>query len=250
MDDHRRYDEDEVRRIFDAATDAEATGRTAVPADGFTLAELQEIGAEVGISRELVTRAAQALAGGGEPGPPGAVGVAVAGETAFHRVLGFPLGLERAVHLPRMLTDEEWAQIVMDARRRFGAPGRVDGAGSLREWRNGNLHISLAPSGEGAVLSMGTRKGNAGPLAGVAGFFLAFATVLLVVMVLTGEIAAAGAIVAPAIIGSMALGALGVNLLGLPPWARRRAAQLEDIGALAQELAARPRGGGGELPPG
>ncbi len=261
MNDERRYDEDEVRRIFALATDEEASGGVepgsrAEPGtstgQGMTLAELEDIGQEVGIPSGLVARAARALDApeGGQVGPVRGRGPLEPAGAEFQRIVGLPVGVEHQVRLDRNLTDDEWAQLVMDVRRRFGAPGRLESAGAMREWRNGNLHVSLVPSGEGAVLSMGTRKGNAGPFAGIAGFFLTFATVLLVVMVLTGEIAEAGAIMAPAIIGAMALGALGVNVLGLPPWARRRAAQMEGIGELAQELAARPRGAGGELPPG
>jgi hypothetical protein len=260
MNDERRYDEDEVRRIFTLATDEEASGAAepGLPAEpststgrGMTLAELEEIGQEVGIAPALVARAARALdaPAEGQVRPARGAGALQSTGVELQRIMGLPVGVEHQVHLERNLTDDEWAQLVMDVRRRFGAPGRLESAGAFREWRNGNLHVSLAASGDGAVLSMGTRKGNAGPLAGVAGFFLTFATVLLVVMVLTGEIAEAGAIVAPAIIGSMALGALGVNVLRLPPWARRRAAQMEGIGELAQELAARPPAGGGELPP-
>jgi hypothetical protein len=242
MNDERRYDEDEVRRIFDTATEAEATGRALVPArDGLTLAEVQEIGSEVGIPPELISRAAEALevpATGGWTRTTGSGLPAEAG-AAYRRVFGFPLGVEREVHLPRSLTDDEWSRLVMDVRRLFSARGHVESVGPLREWRNGNLYVTVGPTHEGAVLSMGTRKGDARPLAALSAFLLTFATVLLVVMVLTGEIAAAGAIVTPAILGSVGLGLLGANALRLPPWARTRALQMEEVAARALQLTSR-----------
>jgi hypothetical protein len=86
---------------------------------------------------------------------------------------------------------------------------------------------------------MGTRKGDARPVAAASAFLLTFATVLLVVMVLTGEIAEAGAVVTPAVLGSVGLGLLGANALRLPPWARTRALQMEEISARALQLTSR-----------
>lgn len=237
MDDERRYSEDEVRRILELATRAEASARPDTPAaGGLTLADLREIAGEVGIPAPLVTRAAKELdrrdpgttTGGALAAPPGA--------RLHPRVLGLPLGAEHEVRLPRNPTDEEWGSLVLDLRRTFAAGGRAESVGSVREWRNGNLHVAVAPEGDGARMTMGTQKGSFRQMAVASSFLLTFAVVLLVVMVLTGEIAEAGAIGAPAILGGIGLGLLGVNAVALPSWAGRRARQFEEIGERALAL--------------
>lgn len=236
MDDERRYDEDEVRRILDLATRAEATARpTTAATGGLTLQDLQEIAGEVGIPAPLVTRAAAELDRHAPATTPGGA-LAARGARATPRILGLPLGVEHEVRLPRSLTDEEWGGLVLDLRKTFAAAGRADSMGSIREWRNGNLHVAVAPDGEGARLTMGTQKGSFRQMAVGASFLLTFAVVLLVVMILTGEVAEAGAIVAPAILGGIGLGLLGVNAAGLPPWAHKRARQFEEIGERALAL--------------
>ncbi|MEJ2503740.1 MAG: hypothetical protein P8177_10590 [Gemmatimonadota bacterium] len=56
----RRYTDEETAAIFERAAQAEVRGPTpaATPGEGRTLAELQAIGAEAGLSAELVARAA------------------------------------------------------------------------------------------------------------------------------------------------------------------------------------------------
>ena|SRR5712664_49430 len=66
----RRYDDKEIAAIFRAATEGAQSSPREVPRDeGLTLADLQAIGREVGISSEAVARAAHA-------------GIAVLGVTA------------------------------------------------------------------------------------------------------------------------------------------------------------------------
>lgn len=244
MDDERRYDEDEVERIFREAAQAETSVRPHHAArDGLTLPELQAIGAEAGIPAELVSEAAAALDRGTLTSSGGSLDVA---RTRFApAVLGIPLGVAREEQLPRTLTEEEWGRLVMDLRRTFSARGHVDVAGEVREWRNGNLFVGMAPAEGGARLIMGTRKGDATPVAGASLFFLLFAATLFIAMVLSGEIAEAGAIVTPVILGALGLGGLAVNAARLPVWARTRAAQFEEVVDRARALTAGEVAGSG-----
>ena len=62
MDSKRRYSEKEIARILDDATEAQkGGGRSLSSGTGMTLAELQDIGHEVGISTDLIARAASRL---------------------------------------------------------------------------------------------------------------------------------------------------------------------------------------------
>src|SRR5512140_737780 len=135
----RRYSEAEMASIFENAADAEAAGRRPSHApDGMTLAQLQEIGREVGISPEAVAQAARL--------------VAQRGKAVSRRWLGLPIGVGRTLDLGRRLTDHEWEDLVVDLRETFDARGHVSVQGSFREWTNGNLQALLEPTSTGQRL--------------------------------------------------------------------------------------------------
>ena len=74
----RQYNQEEVAAIFERASERE---RTVLPAaaEGLTLAALQDIGREVGISLESVSLAARSLDEAGHP--------------ASRRFMGLPIGV-------------------------------------------------------------------------------------------------------------------------------------------------------------
>jgi hypothetical protein len=127
----RRYTDEETAAIFERAAQAEVRGPTpaATPGEGRTLAELQAIGAEAGLSAELVARAARALDGAHD-------------RPVRRTFLGFPLAVGRTVELGWTLNDAEWARLVGDLRTTFDATGRVRVDGPFRQWSNGNLRAT------------------------------------------------------------------------------------------------------------
>lgn len=129
----RRYSEAEVTAIFERAAEAQQSARRQLPAgEGMSLAQLQDIGREVGIPSELVDQAARSLEREGQP--------------ASRKFLGLPIGVGRTIELGRKLTDEEWERLVVDLRETFDAKGRVRYDGPFREWTNGNLQALLEPT--------------------------------------------------------------------------------------------------------
>src|SRR5438105_8239401 len=107
----RRYTDEETTAIFKAAAELQQTALSApessgavapIAGDGMTLAQLQQIGREVGIPSELVERAA--------------IGLDRRGSASVRRFLGLPIGVGRTVPLHRKLTEEEWEQLVVDLR--------------------------------------------------------------------------------------------------------------------------------------
>src|SRR5579872_4953401 len=98
----RLYSDDETAAIFKAAAELQQAALTAPtggspaanPGEGMTLAQLQEIGREVGIPSELVARAAN--------------GLERRGRASVRRFLGLPIGVGRTVALQRTLTEAEW----------------------------------------------------------------------------------------------------------------------------------------------
>lgn len=233
----RRFDEQEIALILEQAsridTDApdehkrigESAGQLA--GHGLTLAELQSIGEEAGISATAVSRAANAIVRG-EHLPP---------ERQTH--LGLPVGVARTVVFDRRITDAEWERMVVLFRRTFGASGVLRGEGSLREWGNGRLRASLEPSASGAhQLRLSTNKSGAatfnvlGTVVSTLGLSL-----LGLVAVKTGfDVSAAW--FGPLAIAAGGLSALARNALVLPRWYAERARQMATISAGASEIVA------------
>lgn len=217
----RRYSEEEMAEIFRRATsggDGETGGALSTRSEGFSLAQLQEIGAEAGISPEAIRRSALELASGAPAAP------------SFRRYLGAPLGVGERVDLPRKLTDEEFDSLVTLLRDTFQAQGKVRMDGPYREWRNGNLVFSLEPRGEGERLRMMSRKSNGEALPTIGAALLGLAGALGV----AGFLGSPGkmAELLPIIGMNVALGgtAFAVGQFRLRQWAGRRLEQMADIG--------------------
>ena len=211
----RRYTEDEIATIFRAA----AEGPSVAPhhlsrADGLTLADLQTIGRDVGLSPDAVAQAAQTLE--------------VRQGAVSRTLLGLPIGVERRVTLRRRLSDEEWEQLVVQLREVFKARGKMKTEGTLRQWTNNNLYVLLEPTPTGDRLRLGSLHGGA-----VASLRLGLvalgASALLGIAKLSGvPLADAGAI-AGLVAGGLVLVANAA--VRLPGWARLRGRQMEDVAA-------------------
>src|SRR5215207_4361860 len=222
MTDERRYEEDEVAEIFEAAASPRASGgRTLSSAGGFSLAELQAIGGEVGIAPERIADAAAALD-------------LRRSATPRRTHLGMPVSVGRTVDLPRAPTDREWEVLVAELRETFGAHGKDGSKGGLRSWSNGNLHAYVEPTDTGHRLRLGTVKSN-GIAVGRAGIAaLLMALLMLVFLLLSGERLDDAVMVM--LFAAFGAAALGANALRLPRWADEREEQMERIAARAQSL--------------
>jgi hypothetical protein len=214
----RRYTEEEVAAIFERASEVSQAGpRQTSLAEGMTLAELQDIGREVGIPAESIALAAQTLG--------------QSGQAASRTFMGLPLGVARTVYLGRRLSDAEWERLVVDLRDTFNARGIVKTQGSLRQWTNGNLQVLLEPTATGDRLRLRTVKGGA--LGAVVG------GILLVGLSAAGLIGAAaqGLLGDATLLSTMGLSALagaGIvasNAVRLPRWGRTRQQQMDEIAA-------------------
>lgn len=227
----RRYSEDEVARIIEAA--ARDAGRPGGPSDpagggspGLSLAELQEIGAEVGIPAHAIAASAAALDVGGAP-------VSITDTT-----LGVPHGVAGTIPLPRDLTDREWGILVGRVRETFQAHGKTESEGPIRSWRNGNLLVAIEPSPAGTVLRMRTHKADARALPQLGLTFGAFGALFCGAMTLLGEPRLA-VVMAVAFI-PLLLTVLYQGTVNLPRWGRTRQGQMEELAAFVLEMTSRP----------
>ena len=225
MLDERTYREEEVAEIFEAAA-RPVPGSTALArAEGFTLAELQSIGGEAGLSPERIAEAAAA--------------VELRRGAVRRKDLGMPVSVGHTVDLPRAPTDREWEMIVADLRETFGARGRLGSREDVREWHNGNLYAYLEPTPTGDRLRLGTTKGDAVGLNRMGAMGVIMALVWLVVF-LVGYGPSQAPIIGPLLMFAVSAAALGYNALRLPGWALEREAQMEQVAARTRVLIGAP----------
>lgn len=227
MADERRYGEEEVREIFDLAVRKDEAARPALSDEGgLTLEQLQDVGLEVGMDPGRIAQAAQAVD-------------SRRGVLPRRTSLGMPISVGRIIDLPRPLTDGEWEILVAEFRETFGARGKLSSQGGIRDWSNGNLHVSLEPTEGGHRLRLGTLKGTGVAMnrMGMAG--LAMGLILITLALLTGDIQTLRGIITlfPAmVLGTMGAGALVANAVSLPRWAREREGQMEYLAGRVHSL--------------
>ena len=211
MDD-RRYSEEEVAEIFRRATEAQQTARRQLPpGEGMTLAQLQEIGREVGIPGELVAQAARSVSEAGDP--------------TSRSFLGLPIGVGRTIELGRQLSEAEWERLVVDLRETFRASGRVRYDGPFRQWTNGNLQALLEPTATGHRVRLQTIKENSLSLMTIGLGFLAVSVAMLVI----GGVSGSGAASSAGTVAAMGAAMFGFGAIRLPGWARLRSRQMEGV---------------------
>ena len=210
----RRYDDDEVAEIFrKAAEGPQSLPRQAARDEGMTLAELQDIGREVGISPEAVASAARSL----ELRPRGAV----------RQFLGLPIGVGRTIALNRRLSEAEWERLVVELREVFHARGTVSSNGSFRQWTNGNLQALLEPMGNGHRLRLTTTRGASIFSLRVGAAMLAFGGIMSIAAAIGGNLSSS--LPGVAILSLIGVGAIASGAIPLPGWARLRARQMEEV---------------------
>jgi hypothetical protein len=218
----RRYDEDETHRIFDHASRVPSLPEGGPPpagASGFTLAELQEIGAEAGIDPGLIAEAARSL------------DVAPAAPAVTRRVAGLPIGVGRTVDLGPTFDEADWNRLVVDLRETFDARGRIRVEGAFREWSNGNLQALVEPTDDGYRLRLRTVKGSAQQALSMGAGAILIAVLLVVVFAFQGRLDEK--LLAAVFLGASGLGWMGLTAARLPGWARTRERQMEDVAARA-----------------
>lgn len=227
----RRYSEKEVAQIFERATEAQ---QPALPArgsegasDGLTLSELQDIGREVGLPPELITRAAKSLTGKGMP--------------QERMSVGLPVGVGRTIELERPLTETEWHQLVVDLRETFDARGKLSDQGPFKQWTNGNLQALLEPTPAGQRLRLKTLKGSA---VSMMTFGLGMTGVTAAVMTALYFRAAPFDATTLWTLFTVGIGMLVAGAIQVPGWARRRRRQMEEIAQRVALMTASDPGAG------
>ncbi len=212
----RHYNDEEVAAIFERASTAEHTTLPA-PAEGkgLTLAALQDIGREVGLSPDAIALAARSLDQVGRP--------------ASRTFLGLPIAVGQTVEFDRPLSETDWEGLVADLRTTFEARGRIRYDGPFRQWTNGNLQALIEPTPNGHRLRLQTMKGDSRALMTGGAALLGGAGVTLVALAVAGGLGNPGTVSGVGFMALMGLGMFASGALRVSSWARRRKVQFEEV---------------------
>ena len=210
----RQFSDEEVAAIFKQASEAENLAAVS-NGKGMTLAALQEIGREAGMSPEAIARAALSLDQIARAKP--------------QTLLGLPIAVGQTIEFDRPLLEADWERLVADLRVTFNARGVLKQDGPFRQWTNGNLQALVEPTPTGFRLRLKTYNANARGLVtmGVGGIVVAAATSFA--LTLAGTLGNPGSIAGIGILAMTGAGMLGLGAVQLPSWARRRRAQMDEI---------------------
>ena len=225
----RRYNDDEVAAIFARASETEQASRRELgaPSEGMTLAQLQQIGTEAGLSPELVAQAARSLDQPEQPTTP-----------VF---LGLPIGAGRTVRLERRITEVEWERLVVQLRETFQARGVIRSEGSLRSWSNGNLQVLLEPDGDSHRVRFRTIRGQARPFMLFGLGMIGVSVASFLAATLTGAVNPTDALERTMSMFIIGGGAFAMGALPLRSWARLRQEQMDMLAdRLAGSITAAP----------
>ncbi len=226
MSPERRYNEQEIAAIFkQAAVDQESEQRNSVPNEGLTLAEIKQIGQEVGITPEYIARAAASVDQTIATPPPSTT-------------LGFPVSVARTVDLPGAFSDDDWNRLVTDLHETFHVHGEVQHNGPFRQWRYGNIQVLVEPTESGHRLRLRTLSDALrGGLMGSLGLILMGLFFMLLVAAKGDFAVDLGKTLFVSMFSVVGLGGLGVTAYRLPRWREERGRQMEAIAARAVERA-------------
>jgi hypothetical protein len=214
----RRYDEQEVAEIFGRATEAQHEAARQLPSgEGLTLAELQEIGRQVGVTADAVADAARSLD---------------RREPRFRRqFLGLTVGVGRTVALERRITTDEWERLVVVLRETFDARGNVKSDGGLRQWTNGNLQVLVEPTASGDRLRLRTVHANARNLMTIGVGVLATTGLVAAITLALGIPESAERLSSLLPLAMLGAAAVGIGAARLRGWAATRMRQMDEIAA-------------------
>jgi uncharacterized MAPEG superfamily protein len=230
MSSDRRYTEQEIEAIFKQAAEAQETASRERPhGEGLTIAELQEIGGEAGITPEFIAQAAASL----ERTSTTAILETLPEPRDF---LGIPTHVQYTVELPGTLSDKDWELLVVDCRELFAAQGRAEAGGSLRQWRNGNLHVLLEPTATGQRLRMGSMNSRIRSALTGSAMAIAMAIFLAIATGLSGELANIATILFIAAIAVAGVGLRSWATSQSSEWSRRRGLQFRALATRAEQM--------------
>ena len=143
----QRYTDKEIGALIQRATELQEASNVSSE-EHLTLEEIEHIAAEMGIDpRHLRTAAIEMEGGNTIP--------------STFRLLGGPFSVDQTRLVEGAVTEEQWEQVVLEARRLTGNVGQVSTFGQAKEWRHAidkglaYTHVTLHPKGDQTAIQVG-----------------------------------------------------------------------------------------------
>ncbi len=225
MSERDRFSEEEIAAIFEQAAQAQQRAQDGHSGQGLSLKELTQVGEAAGIDARYVSAAAATVRESG-PTPRRIVS------------LGQQVNVGKTTVLLGPFEESDWNDLVVDLRNTFDASGTVSIVGPVREWRNGNLRISVEPSGHGSVLRMSSRNSNLqGRLVAGATMMAASFSFLLAQLFSMPDRAFGPILMLWSLFAAAGIALSASASLQLPRWRQTREDQMDDVALRATERA-------------
>ena len=218
MPSERRYNEKEIAEIFkQAAEDQEAAERLAPEGGGLTLAEIERIGKETGITPEFIAQAAAKLESKPRELPAG-------------RFLGVPVSVDRTIDVSETFSEKDWDLLVTDLHEHFNTPGNSEKEGSRWRWFNGHMHVLAEPHAEGYRIHFRSHNAPRKGLMAMSTIFFVMGLFFMLMLGLKGDLFTNMAKTVFVSMFSVAgLAAFGGVAATLPGLRRRQGSQIDQV---------------------
>jgi hypothetical protein len=204
-----RFTDEETRRIFERAAEAETRPQANSSRDGHTLEELRAIASEVGLDAAAVERAAAEII---------ASDVSVS-ERGHHRLSTL---LHEDAVISRPLSDDEMRKLTSQVEQIIGRRGLVSDAGPWVEWRDSKDRLYVG-------MIRGDRQTRLRAIANQSGEMLVGSAAIGVLGFLLLPGASSGSWLSVAVVLAATLGLIGVFLRHRVAVGRRELRELLDI---------------------
>ncbi|WP_421774343.1 hypothetical protein [Gracilimonas sp.] len=219
MSNSKTYTKKEFSRILSKASEIQTNRDLYGDQDGLTEEELIHVAEEVGISREALAEALQAV---DEPDLD---------EQTYSLVKGTSR-IQNSAIVNTEFTEEQWEDLVLEIRKVTGGIGKITKTGNTFEWEQrksdfGYKHFSFTPKNGQTKIQMVSSWGPFKALTGFLSFFFAFIVTLIAVKEISGKQLAL--IIAPFV----GLGGFAMSRFFLKSYYRR---QKEQLARLTQSL--------------
>ena len=220
MSKDRKYNEKEIAAIFkQAARDFESAQQKVHSGDGLTLAEIETIAEEVGISSGFVKRAAAKVDLRHR-------------SAADKKIIGLPFQINRVVQLPESFGDKEWDKLIVDLHDSYGVVGTIKESrqGRMKSWVTDNIQVHVEPTGDGSRLRITSTNGINTLMLLFGGIFFFVSIMFMAILMTKGKfMTAADDTLLMFILSLSGLSIGGFGASQLPGWQKSEEQRIDSI---------------------
>ncbi|MGN8224077.1 hypothetical protein [Gracilimonas sp. BCB1] len=179
MGNNKTYTKKEFSRILSKASEIQTNKDLYGDQDGLTEEELIHVAEEVGISREALAEALQAI---DEPDL----------DQQSYSLMKGTSRIQNSATINTVFTEDQWEDLVLEIRKVTGGIGKIRKTGNTFEWEQrksdfGYKHFSFTPKEGKTKIQMVSSWGPFKMIVGFLSFFFAFIITLIAIKEISGK---------------------------------------------------------------